>query len=207
MEELKSTKVDWKKITVVGMLVLLSGLVTGGATWCVSDLFHQNELDVKDDEISGLNTRLATLEKGEIENEDETATVREDANAPIKISDFSVVLPSGWTQKAVGNQNTATVTYTGPFVINLIINSEGTDAGMASIQKSYTATVSNNKVSLSGPQTLTMDDLTASTYSLTTTNFNYGGKSYYAYSYLDNQSDQNKYAAIFKQVLESLKFN
>jgi hypothetical protein len=62
MEELKSTKVDWKKIAVVGMLVLLSGLVTGGATWYVSDMGKQAELDVKDEEIATIETRVEQLE-------------------------------------------------------------------------------------------------------------------------------------------------
>lgn len=62
MEELKSTKVDWKKIVVVGMLVVLSGLVAGGATWYVSDMSKQAELDVKNEEIASLETRISKLE-------------------------------------------------------------------------------------------------------------------------------------------------
>jgi len=62
MEEITKLKVDWKKIVVVIMLVILAGLVSGGATWYVSDMSKQAELDVKDEEIATLETRISQLE-------------------------------------------------------------------------------------------------------------------------------------------------
>jgi type II secretory pathway component PulJ len=80
MEELKSTKVDWKKIVVVGMLVVLASLVAGGATWYVSDMGKQAELDVKDEEIASLETRISQLEA-------ELVTTGEEDNTTEKTED------------------------------------------------------------------------------------------------------------------------
>jgi hypothetical protein len=79
MQELTKLHVDWKKIAVVGMLVLLSGLVTGGATWYVSDMSKQAELDVKDDEIATLETRIEQLE-AEINNDEPLSTSTKNTN-------------------------------------------------------------------------------------------------------------------------------
>lgn len=62
MEELTKVQVDWKKIAVVGFLVLLTGLVSAGATWYVGGMFHQAELEIKDNEIATLETRVEQLE-------------------------------------------------------------------------------------------------------------------------------------------------
>lgn len=61
MEEITKLQVDWKKIAVVGFLVVLTGLVAAGATWYVLDMSKQAELDVKDEEIATLETENAKL--------------------------------------------------------------------------------------------------------------------------------------------------
>lgn len=62
MEELTKFHVDWKKIVVVGLLVVLTGLTTGGLTWYVADSGRDAELDAKDQTISDLDTRIKQLE-------------------------------------------------------------------------------------------------------------------------------------------------
>lgn len=73
MEEITKINVDWKKIVVVGLLVVLTGLVSGGGTWYVMDTFKDNELEVKDNEIATLNTRISELE-AELSGKGETTT-------------------------------------------------------------------------------------------------------------------------------------
>jgi hypothetical protein len=62
MKELTSTVVDWKKIVVVGLLVILTGLVSAGATWYVMEMSKEAELEIKQNEISTLETRVGQLE-------------------------------------------------------------------------------------------------------------------------------------------------
>lgn len=73
MEEITKMHVDWKKITVVGALVILTGLTVGGLTWYVADSGAQDEMEAYKNEISTLETKVAQLEAAEAPT-DETAT-------------------------------------------------------------------------------------------------------------------------------------
>lgn len=113
MEELTNTKVDWKKIAVVGFLVILTGLVSAGATWYVLDMEKQAELDVKDNEITDLTTKIGQLQNGATEattsDNDEATTAswniyRNDAYK------FQLTFPDSWKGYTVVKEKTASGT-------------------------------------------------------------------------------------------------
>lgn len=97
MEELTKVRVDWKKIVVVGFLVVLTGLVSTGATWYVMDISRQAELDIKDDEIGALKNENATLKA--ISTSKETDEQTEAPDWKIYTNNeyhFSLTFPESW---------------------------------------------------------------------------------------------------------------
>jgi len=61
METLKSTKVDWGKLTVVGFLLVLMALVAALVTWYFMDDMTQKEAERYESQIIELQTENAKL--------------------------------------------------------------------------------------------------------------------------------------------------
>jgi hypothetical protein len=72
MEELKSTKVDWKKLAVVSALVFLTAVTVGGLTWYVATAGAQDEIEAYKNDIVRLETEIKQLQAEETETEKDT---------------------------------------------------------------------------------------------------------------------------------------
>lgn len=92
MEELTKFHVDWKKIVVVGLLVVLTGLISGGGAWYAMDTFKDTELEVKDEEIATLNTRISELE-AEVSEEGETISNEVNTGNDITVTEMKIKIP------------------------------------------------------------------------------------------------------------------
>jgi hypothetical protein len=77
MEELKSTKVDWKKMAVVGALLFLTAIVVGGSSWWVTNKGCDTNLTIDDSGTDIVTTVPSNFTK-------------------ITVDGLEIVVPNGW---------------------------------------------------------------------------------------------------------------
>lgn len=103
METLTSTKFDWKKVLIVTMLVILSGVTTAGITWYMMDGKNAEDNEQNQSEIASLKLRVGELEsdqeglikaedcdcdateEDELTEDDQTETETENGTTPAPI--------------------------------------------------------------------------------------------------------------------------
>lgn len=235
MEKLKSTKVDWKKIAVVGALVFLTAVTVGGLTWYVVTAGAQDEMEAYKNDIVRLETEIKQLQEEETAVEEETIKETPSVTSN-KFFDMNVPTPSGWSTLVNSKLSFDGSNYVGMNIFsttNLILKNdikkysigfndgdtiEGRGGSCAKRSVQYKLTVVGKKISF----TKTTDSINSETgpgeycsgatlkgYVISANEVTYNGHKYFIHSEENTVTDDISADAVanFEKVLSSITFS
>lgn len=215
MEEITKMKVDWKKITVVGALVILTAITIGGLTWYVATAGAQDELEAYKNDIVRLETEVAQLKAEEAPKEETATTTETDKNTEWKTYSIrkygtSFNYPAYYKEiKVTENGNAYTVSLStdklvdGKIIphITMMINPDGFGPIFTSTE--YDITVSDGKLTYTKMDKTERDEYTNDGSIMLVGDFKITRDEYIVMNLFKKTDTTHEYQKDFEKILDS----